>query len=625
VIYRFGKFQVDDEDFRLSAEGSTVPVEPKALRVLLYLIQNRSRLVRKGEILDSVWQEANVTESVLTRSIGLLRKALNDDSREPRFIETVPTAGYRFVAEVSELEAKAVPAQVVVPEPEEPVVLPRGLLTTGVLAGGLALLLGCLVLVVLMGWRARGSSRAAGPIRSLAVLPLQNLSGDPSQEYFADGMTDELITELASIPNLRVVSRTSVMQDKGSHKSLRQIAEELKVDAIVEGSIVRSGNRVRITAQLIDARSDRHLWAKSFEGQTSDVLSLQDSVARNIAAQARVVLAPTTSRRGDPPIRPAAHDAYLRGRYFFGNNDFRRSAEYFQQAIDLDSNYASAYAGLADALDAQTTVGLARVEDAMPRALAAAKHAIKLDPENGEAYTALGSIQTIYGWDWAEAEKNLTRGIALSPSYSLAEMKYAVYLDATGRPTEAVSHMRRALDLDPLSFFMTRRLGATLYLARDYDGALQQLRRASEMEPSRRGVVDNWMSDAYIEKQMPGEAVDHDLAALGDGWPKLDVARLHSIYQRHGWEAYWRARIEMLQPDQDEDCVSYETGVDDVLLKDSDKVLLRDRDEAFANLNRAVDQRCYEIVWLRTDPLLDPVRGDTRFSSLLRRVNLAAP
>jgi TolB-like protein/DNA-binding winged helix-turn-helix (wHTH) protein/Flp pilus assembly protein TadD len=611
VIYRFDRFQVDDEDFRLSADGIAILLEPKALRVLLHLVRNRNRLVRKQEILDGVWREANVTEAALTRSIGLLRKALEDDSREPRFIQTVPTAGYRFIAEVSVL-AETPTATVLphpVPEATRPPVSRRRTVLITILVAAVAVVIGT-------GWLVRKHLDAVAPIRSLAVLPLENLSGDPSQEYFADGMTDELITELARIHDLRIVSRTSVMQDKGSHKSLQQIANELKVDAIVEGSIVRSGGKVRITAQLIDARNDRHLWAQSFEGPSSDIVALQDSVAEEIASQARVVLMPEASQHNAKRnVGPAAHDAYLRGRYFFGKGDVLRSAEYFQQAIAMEPSYASAYAGFADALDAESTLSLARAEDVMPRAFSAAKRAVELDPENGEAYTALGSIQTIYEWDWPHAERNLTRGIALNPGYSLAEMKYAVYLDAIGRPEEAVAHMRRALELDPLSFFMNRRLGATLYLARDYDAALNQLRRAAEMEPDKRGVVDNYISVAYEKKGRHDEAVDHDLLALQNDWPRLETDPLRSVYKRKGWNAYWRARIEALHPYENQGCVAYEAGVSYLRVGDSD--------HAFSFFNRAVDQHCYRIVWLKVDPLLDSIRSDPRYAVLLGQVNLA--
>ncbi len=380
------------------------------------------------------------------------------------------------------------------------------------------------------------------PIRSLAVLPLDNLSGDPGQEYFADGMTDELITELARIPNLRVVSRTSVMANKGSRSPLPDIARQLGVDAIVEGSIVRSGDRIRITAQLIDARTDRHLWAQSFEGPASDVLSLQDGVAQQIAAQARLVLAAPSPRA---PVNPAAHDAYLRGRYFFNKQDFSHSLESFQQAIALDPGYASAQAGYASALDAATTYNIGTPEQLMPKAIAAAERAIQLDPQNGEAYTAFGSVQTIYSWDWAAAEQNLIRGISLNPSDSIAEFKYSIYLDAVGRPQDAVTHMRRALQLDPLSFLVNRRLGVALYYDRQYDAALVQLQRSAEMEQGS-GSIEHYVSLIYEQKGDNDEAVRHNLTALRKDQPQLDNAALLVLYQQRGWEAYWRAHTRAL-------------------------------------------------------------------------------
>ncbi len=451
--------------------------------------------------------------------------------------------------------------------------------------------------------------RARMPIRSPAVLPLSNLSGDSSQEYFADGMTDELITELAHIPNLRVVSRTSIVAYKGSRSSLPDIARQLNVDAIVEGSIVRSGNRIRITAQLIDARTDRHLWAQSFEGPASDVLSLQDSVAQQIATGARVVLTPPSPRL---PVNPAAHDAYLRGRYFFNKQDLSHSLESFQQAIALDPTYASAYAGYSSALDAAAAFGIGTPEQLMPKALAAAQRAIQLDPQNGEAYTELGSVQTIYEWDWTEAEQNLTHGISLTPNDSIAEFKYAVYLDAVGRQQDSVDHMRRALRLDPLSFFVNRRMGVTLYLSRQYDDALVQLQRAAEME-HQPGSIDNYMSLIYEQKGDHEKAVEHDLIALHEVQPQFDTAALLSAYQQHGWQPYWRARTRALLTNSARPCTAYEIGVDDLRVNNLA--------HAFDSFQHARDSHCFNMALIRVDPLLDSVRHDPRYAALLRSMH----
>ena len=344
--------------------------EPKALRLLLYLIQNPQRLITKQELFDQVWSETAVTDSALSRtpSSSCARPLRRPPQTSLRRDGDLPTIGYRFIAPVTTEDPTAAPlttvsaanaagtavATLAPPEVAQAESAPTPTLASPAKARRSTLRLAAIVVACLAAvatvWLLASRHRSA-PIRSLAVLPLDNLSGDPSQEYFADGMTDELITELARIPNLRVVSRTSVMADKGSRRPLPDIARQLDVDAIVEGSIVRSGDRIRITAQLIDARTDRHLWAQSFEGPASDVLSLQDSVAQQIATQARLVLAAPSPRA---PVKPAAHDAYLRGRYFFNKQDLPHSLESFQQAIALDPAYASAYAGYASALDAAT-------------------------------------------------------------------------------------------------------------------------------------------------------------------------------------------------------------------------------------------------------------------------------
>ena len=608
MIFRFDRFQADDNAFRLIADGVPVPLEPKALRLLLYLIENRGRLVRKQELLNAVWADAAVTESALTRSVGVLRKTLDDDSRDPRFIETVPTAGYRFIAQVeTDGTATAAPISSSPPAPETPDSQAQTPARVRSHVRFAAILVACFVTVATVWFLA--SHRHSVPIHSLAVLPLTNLSGDPSEEYFADGMTDALITELARIPNLRVVSRTSVMAGKGARRTLPDIARQLDVDAIVEGSTVRSGDRIRITAQLIDARTDHHLWAQSFEGSASDVLSLQDSVAQQIAAQARLVLEPPPPRA---PVNPAAHDAYLRGRYFFNKQDFRHSLESFQRAIALDPAYAPDYAGYASALDAAATFNIGTPEELMPKALAAAQQAIRLDPQNGEAYTALGSVQTIYEWNWTAAEQNLTRGISLNPNDSIAEFKYASYLDAVGRTQDAVTHMRRAVQLDPLSFIANRRLGATLYLAREFDAALAQLQHTAELE-NQPASIDTYLSLIYEQMGNQDKAVQHDLRALQENEPQFDTAALLRAYQQQGWQSYWRARTHALLKNSPSPCSAYEIGIDD--LRGNELT------QAFDSFQQALDNHCFYMVFIRVDPLFDSVRNDSRYAALLKRMH----
>ena len=632
AVYRFGDFSLHCGKFELSRNGRRLKLERKPLELLVLLVTKHGQVVNREEIAKCLWEEEVFVdiEHGINTAIRKIRQALGDSSELPLYVQTVSGSGYRFIATVTEVEPDvAQPSQTPhVPIPDAPIESPpaapaeissapslpsadkprrRLWLVTAL---GASVLVGLFILTLgphplAARFLHRNSLDAIG---SIAVLPLQNLSGDPSQEYFADGMTDELITELARIPNLRVVSRTSVMADKGVRRPLPDIARQLDVDAIVEGSIVRSGDRIRITAQLIDARTDRHLWAQSFEGPASDVLTLQDSVAQQIATQARLVLAPPPPHA---PVNPAAHDAYLRGRYFFNKQDFAHSLESFQQAIALDPGYASAYAGYASALDAATTYNIGTPEQLMPKAIAAAQRAIQLDPRNGEAYTELGSVQTIYSWEWTAAEQNLNRGISLNPNDSIAEFKYAVYLDAVGRPPDALTHMRRALQLDPLSFLVNRRLGVALYYDHQYDAALAQLQRAAEMEQAS-GSVERYVGLIYEMKGEHDQAMRHDLIALHEDVPRLDIAALRSAYQQHGWQSYWRAHRGALLTISANPCIAYEIGVDDLRVNELG--------HAFDSFQHAIDHHCFNMALIRADPLFDPVRRDSRYAELLTRM-----
>jgi TolB-like protein len=568
---------------------------------------------------------------------GRLREYYDTEGKDDPIFIDMPKGGYSAVFEFREthgpgaapamVEAQRLPAEPVsdskdaVPEVEAG--SPRGNVSRvdraprsrkkfWIAAVGLAA-----ALVLLALWLIQKRSQAAAPIRSLAVLPLDDLSPGTRKDYFADGMTDELITELARIPGLRVVSRTSVMQDKGARKSLAQIARELNVDAIVEGSVVRSGDRVRITAQLIDARSDKHLWAQSFEGPLGDILSLQDDVAREISLQTSSVLTPA-ARAGLTNARhvnPEAHDAYLRGLYFIQRRDGDLAASYFRKAIALEPEYAAANAGLAEALATQFVVDGASSAELMPSAIEAARRAIELDPYSGEAYTALGAIDTTYFYDWNSAEKNLRKGIELSPSSSDAETWYAVYLTSVGRPAEAVDAMRRAVALDPLSFWANRLLGSMLYYSRRYDESLAALKRASELAPDRFGFVEGWNSGNYELLGRYGDAFAADMKHLASELSPEDVKPFRSAFETGGWKGYQEARVKYLLPRSLNQCYVNPLAMS--------YLRLGNINETFRWLNRDLDNRCGTTVFdLSADPRLDKIREDPRFTALLHRANL---
>ena len=473
---------------------------------------------------------------------------------------------------------------------------------------------GLLAFVLVLAVPSRNQHlQASGPIRSLAVLPLKDLSGGTDQAYFAEGMTDALITDLAQTPNLRVVSRTSAMQMGGTTKTLKQIASALDVEAVVEGTVVRSGGRIRITAQLIDARDDRHLWAESFEESAGDVLALQDKVAREIAVRTQTILA---SSRGPAPkaMNPAAYDAYLRGVYFLHRREILRSVAYLQQAVSLEPTYAEAHAQLAQALASEVLLLNDPAPDAEAQARLEAGRAIELDPNCGEAYAALSQVEINYRKDWKRAGENLSKSLALNPNDSMAEMLTAVYFDAMREPEQAVDAMRRAVKLDPLSFFMNRHLGSALYFDRRYDEAIDALHRAAEMEPHQVSLVDNWLSRSFEMRGDLRAAKAADTEALKEAFPPQELLPLQQAYERGGWEVYQLARARLFAAHPKLLCGQFEAG--------ESYLRIGDLDRAFAAFDQGMSFRCFWQDSLAVNPTMDRVRADPRYAGLLRRANL---
>jgi tetratricopeptide (TPR) repeat protein len=366
-----------------------------------------------------------------------------------------------------------------------------------------------------------------------------------------------------------------------------------------------------MTLQLIRADTDAHVWAESYDRSDNDVAALPNEAAQAIAHRLHsAVVAQGTVHT----LSPEAHDAYLRGRYFLQKREPDKSAAYFQQVASIDPSWSQAYSGLAAAVQIEGVFGSIGAQDAMTRSDAAARRAIELDPDNGEGYSALGLTQAIFEWNWSDAERNLKRGIVLSPNSSDAELNFAVYLDAVNRPEEAVSHMRRALEIEPVSFILNRHLGSTLFFARHYDEALVHLQQALEMEPGKRSFVAGWASKIYEMKGMRDKAVESDAFDVGLETSDAKASGMLAIYRRDGWKAYWEARMKILLAHQNDQCAPYEIGVNYIRLGEPDL--------AFARISAAIDQKCWESNWMMVDPTLDSIRSDSRYNDLLRRMNL---
>ena len=462
--------------------------------------------------------------------------------------------------------------------------------------------------------------RASPVIRSLAVLPLESLSGDASQDYFADGMTDELITDLGQISALRVISRTSVMPYKRARKPLPQIARELGVDAVVEGTVLRSGNQVRITAQLIEAPADKHIWAHSYEGNLGDTLALQNQVARTIAEQIRISLNPQeqAALKNHRTVDPDAYVSYLKGRYFWNKrtaDGLKQAISYFAAAIEKDPNYAQAYSGLADtyALLGDWQYAVMTPREALPKAKAAAIKALELDPNLGEAHNSLAFCLDGFDWDFASAGKEFQRAIELNPGYATAHHWYAWHLSMVGRDDEALGEMRKAQSLDPLSLIINADLAELLLIEHIVDESVQQSRKTIEMDPNF-AFAHNQLAQAYLQKQMHAEAIEELQKAiqLSGGSPTC-TANLARAYAASGKrnEAFQLLNELKRHASPNYSPASEIAGI---------YAALGDKDQAMNWLEKGYEERFNPGVLLR--PNFDPLRSDPRFQDLLRRIGL---
>jgi adenylate cyclase len=487
--------------------------------------------------------------------------------------------------------------------------------------------LGALLIIATIGistWKWVGLSSGwlptaarAPTMRSIAVLPLENLSGDPAQEYFADGMTDELITDLAKISGLRVISRTSVMKFKGEHREqLPEIAKALGVNTIVEGSVLRVGDKVRITAQLIDAPSDKHLWADSYERDTRDVLTLQDEVASTIAQQIDVELTPNEQARFAKPrsVNPQAYEAYLRGRYFMNTYRVDPALEQYELAIKTDPDFALAYTGLADAYMYGEDLFFPATE-VMPKAKAAAEKALQLDDSLAEAHTSLGAINFFYDFDWTGGERELRRAIALNPSYAEAHDQYGYLLMLEGRSDESVAEFRRATDLDPLSAEYTNDLAQALMYQAKYEAAKEQCRKALELAPGFDSA-QLMLADIDAHAGKFNQAITELEKALQlTSNRQLLLPALGYAYAKNGERGKaWAIVAELDQVSARRHISPFDTAIVYVGLGDKQREL--------DGLEKAYAVRSQWLTFLKVDTIWDPLRSDPRFIDLLKKVGL---
>ena len=563
---RFAAFELDFRASELRKQGAKVKLQEQPFQILQVLLRRPGEIVTREELQQKIWPSDTFVDfdHGLYNAIKRLREALGDSADTPRFVETLSRRGYRFVGKIE-----------------------------------------C----------------DAPQMRSLAVLPLENLSHDPEQEYFAEGLTEALITALAKIGELRVVSRTSAMRYKGVHKPLREIARELEADAIVEGTVLRAGRRVRITAQLIDAAKEAHLWAESYERDLRNVLALQSEVAQAIAREIRVKLTPVDQARfaHTHSVDPEAYEAYLQGRYHWNRRSGEaggKAIQSFQTAIAKDPTYAEAYAGLADCLTGLSAWGFVPAEQGCGKAKGLAQKALELDHSSAEAHASL-AFASMYDYDFLTAEKEFERSIELNPRYAPAHEWFGLHLSVMGRYEEAYTELKRAIRLDPHSSIIHWILGQVYLFSHRYNQATDQFGKTIELDPNF-APAHGGLGWSYIYQALHEPAI----AALQKG---VELSQSAPTYVAVLGEAYAAAgrSDEALKIMEQLKELAKQRYVSPYFVSRIYAALGK-KDDALGWLEIGYRERATNMIYLQIDPRLDDLRSDPRFQDLVRRMNFPA-
>ena len=610
---KFGEFELDCARYELRRNGQPVKLERIPMDLLILLIEKDGNVVSRQEIIERLWgKDVFVdTEHGINTAIRKIRMTLKDDPEQPRFIQTVTGKGYRFVAERQNGNVSPALVPEPIPSPAQAADFPgnsRRIWPRLAVLVVLCLAAGVLLLLNSGGIRTRLFSSNQRQIRSIAVLPLANLSGDPSQDYFADGMTDELITMLAKNTSLRVASRTSAMQYKNAKRPVGEIARELGVDGILEGSIEKSGNHVHMTVQLIHAPSDTHIWAESYDRTLNEAFSLPSELSQTIAKEIKTAISPAKPQR---LINPEAHDAYLRGRYSWFNGDMR-SQGYFEKAIELQPDYAAAWSGLADSYTERAVDGTSHPQTVLGKAEEAARKAIELDDSLSDAHKARAALYLFDTWEWQRAEAEIVRAIELDPKNSEAHHLYSYLLFVTQRPDKALEEQKRATELDP--FARPWALGHAYILLRQFDAAIMELRQINEIQP-HDALGRFTLSQAYWLKGMWKESeqeLEEGMRLVGNA--KMAEAE-HRALDRGGEKA-----VEQL-------------GVDDIKARArkqyvasldiaSQYAYLGDKENTLKFLEAAFNERSPWIVFMQNEPLYDFLHAEPRYQELVKKIGL---
>ena len=640
---RFGDdLELDAHSYQLRRSGRLLKLERIPMDLLLLLVEQRGQLVTREQIIERVWGKDVFldTDNSINAAIRKIRQALKDDPEQPRFVQTVTGRGYRFIAPVAQtvtpsaspnsvarqpapvqdLRGIEVPGDRVAPALFSPQHLVRKKTLRLYLIAFLGLLTTLSMAIAYSRFRNRPSPIHSSAIHSLAVLPLRNLSGDPTQDYLADGITDALIGRLANIRDLRVISSTSAMQFKDTHLAVPQIAGTLRVDALVEGSVIRDGGRIRVTAQLIRGATDEHFWSETYDRELRDVLALESEVAQSIAAKVEVTVTGKEHGRlaAVRSVSPEVYESYLKGQFALGKSNSRAGTEesigYFEEAIKRDATFAPAYLGLANAYHDLGTVFIgASPEGVRPKMMSAVQRTLELDPESTEAHLLLADLQQGQ-WQWAEAEAEYRRALELNPSDAAAHLGLANWLLCQGRTEEALAWAKRARELDPLAVSGSD-IGWILFHARRYDEAIREMRSVLAVRSNDASAL--WyMGFALIANRQPEEAIPvlEKAVSISDRSPGV-IGVLVRAYAHAGRHADALRLLAELKRRKQAGYVPAGAFVHAYLG-------LGETDLAFAWLEQAYREQSNILQFAKVHPFFDPLRGDPRFKELVRRVGL---
>jgi TolB-like protein/DNA-binding winged helix-turn-helix (wHTH) protein/Tfp pilus assembly protein PilF len=623
-VYRFGAFQLDVRRQELLKHGIRIRLQRKPFQVLTELVQRPGDVVTREELRRQLWPDGTFVDfdEGVNTAVKRLRTSLGDSPSNPIYLETVTGYGYRFIAPVScaEPESEASPKRETPAgmHPNLPAELesPSSHRRRFWLWFSMAVLA---VSAVTVSIYRLGSRRATPtPIQSIAVLPLENLSGDRSQDYFAEGITDEIITHLAKLGGPKVISRASAMHYKGTQKQVPEIARELNVGALVEGSVQRSGDRVRVRVQLIQADTDRHLWAEEYDRQLSDMLGLEADLARDIAQQIQIQLDEKQQRNleRNPTLNPRAFEDYLQGRHYWAlrtQESLTKAVEYFNRAIQEDPNQARIYAGLAQCYIVLPFFGVASETEAYPKAREAALRALALDDSLAEAHLSVAEVRLYLDWDFAGAEREFKRTLDLNPNYSTGHQWYGEFLSIMGRHPEAIREQEAALALDPLSPIIHHQAAGTLRDAGKYDEALEQYTEALKLNPNFLSAYEavSWSFRRQGKFVESIEALRRAAPLWGFRAAAMsrEFDKLKSAYTADGKAGYLRQSLEV-----------HKHYARSSYYLARDYAELGDREAAVAELERSYRNHDIEVLWLLADPEVESIHSDPRVQRLIRAI-----